>query len=365
MGDPSPALFDWRRLLPVHPAALLFPPLLEEEMAELTEGIKANGLQVPVVTWSEKEGDKPQLLDGVHRLDAMAALGLLYETSDHRLGFRAWDEIRKAWAPLVPSCWTCIQDITGGNPHELVLDFNVRRRQMSAEKKNEVVDTLIKANPEKSNRQIAELAKVGHPKVARQRSRLEARGDVERRSTSTDTMGRSQPATKGKGRGKKAVPAQPTAAPALKLISSQTLAAQQEQARRRGEQYAATETEKAETATVGGVPAKEQAVGGAKEQVVGGAEDQEPAVTIAHDPVTRKITVVDTLDSVKPAKPGSVRHYSLTLRKAVCALNNVALAKNIFVETELLADLEDATALLHQVKTVLLKAKLKKKGFIS
>jgi hypothetical protein len=50
---------SWRDELPVHPAAELFPMMSRDELIELGEDIKANGLRTPVVLWSENpDSDK-------------------------------------------------------------------------------------------------------------------------------------------------------------------------------------------------------------------------------------------------------------------------------------------------------------------
>jgi hypothetical protein len=90
------ALFDWSKHLKVHPAADEYPLLRESDPArfqELVEDIKQNGLRVPIVTYSASDADGrvlhvPFLLDGRNRLDALARLGLLYETADHHLGLK-------------------------------------------------------------------------------------------------------------------------------------------------------------------------------------------------------------------------------------------------------------------------------------
>jgi len=68
---------SWRDVLPIHPAAELFPRLSPDELKTLGEDIKANGLQVPIVVRVEKLGDEwiYQLLDGRNRLDAIELVG--------------------------------------------------------------------------------------------------------------------------------------------------------------------------------------------------------------------------------------------------------------------------------------------------
>jgi ParB/Sulfiredoxin domain len=61
---------SWRDILPIHPAAELFPLMSPDELRALAEDIKANGLVTPVVLWRDDEG-KLILLDGRNRLDAI------------------------------------------------------------------------------------------------------------------------------------------------------------------------------------------------------------------------------------------------------------------------------------------------------
>jgi hypothetical protein len=59
----------WRAVLPVHPAAESFPRMSKAELAALAEDIKANGLRSQVAVIGGP--DKPILIDGRNRLDAM------------------------------------------------------------------------------------------------------------------------------------------------------------------------------------------------------------------------------------------------------------------------------------------------------
>src|SRR5687767_859149 len=65
---------SWRDVVRIHPAADLFPLLSREQLIELGEDIKKNGVQEPV-RLIELDGDE-LLLDGRNRLDAMEAVGL-------------------------------------------------------------------------------------------------------------------------------------------------------------------------------------------------------------------------------------------------------------------------------------------------
>jgi len=57
---------SWRDRLRVHPAADMLPMMSPEELRALGEDIKKNGLQHPVVVWTESSDGKAKeyLLDG-------------------------------------------------------------------------------------------------------------------------------------------------------------------------------------------------------------------------------------------------------------------------------------------------------------
>ena len=75
----------WRDILPVHPAADLFPMMTLDEITALGEDIKNNGLKQPIVLVKTPDGDA--LLDGRNRLDAMASVGLTTDLAliEHRV----------------------------------------------------------------------------------------------------------------------------------------------------------------------------------------------------------------------------------------------------------------------------------------
>ena len=57
--------------LEIHEAAFLFPPMQDQEFAELKDDISKNGLQMPILTFEGK------VVDGRHRLRACAELGVV------------------------------------------------------------------------------------------------------------------------------------------------------------------------------------------------------------------------------------------------------------------------------------------------
>jgi hypothetical protein len=182
-----PARFNWRDVLSVHPAAELFPPLSHEEFVALSEDIRANGLRTQIVLWDENGA----LIDGRHRLDALAALGLLCLDEQGRLATtKAWNG--KAWVDDVPRQLRLRRE--RGDPYAIAYSLNIPRRHLTPEGKRDLIAKLLKANPTKSNRQIAKIVDASHPHVAKVRSELEEAGDVETVTTSVDTKGRKQPA---------------------------------------------------------------------------------------------------------------------------------------------------------------------------
>ena len=229
----SPQPKNWRDVLPIHPAADLFPAMSKSELRELGEDIRKNGLRSPIILWSP--GDqldktaKVYLLDGRNRLDAMELVGMetvtlnkdgklsenflgghnhtsssqrvflhLYEFSAYfNLGFggRAASGLSKERRK---------PDI---DPYAFVLSANIHRRHLTAEQKRDLIEKLIKQTPNKSDRQIAKQTKTSPTTVGKIRKKAEATGDVSKLDTRTDTKGRKQPSTKTKKSTKPAAPA--------------------------------------------------------------------------------------------------------------------------------------------------------------
>jgi ParB-like chromosome segregation protein Spo0J len=211
---------SWREVIKVHPAADMFPLMSPEELKELAADIKQHGLRQPACLLEDDEG-QCVLIDGRNRLDALELLG-----DEERLNVE--NSIVFEWRNLDnPDAWA------------FVVSANIHRRHLTVEQKRDVIAKLLKASPEKSNRQIVEMAKVSHPTVAKIRAEGEATGDVEKVTTSIDTKGRKQPAKKKRRTpddfvadiaAKKAAPAEPEPDiapkfPRLRLVSSAVQAA--------------------------------------------------------------------------------------------------------------------------------------------
>ena len=166
---------SWRDVLRIHPAAELFPTMGADELAELGKDIVANGLQQPIVTYRGGDNDEVMLLDGRNRLDALEAAGIELVKNGGFLVSEPGGCDRSSKAPSQPYL---IRHVTGIDPYAFVLSANVHRRHLTAEQKRSLIENLVKAMPEKSNRYIAEQVKRSHHTVEAVRTRLEATGQI-------------------------------------------------------------------------------------------------------------------------------------------------------------------------------------------
>src|SRR5262245_38375677 len=112
--------------LEFHPIADMFPLMEGEGFAALVADIKANGLIEPIVVLDGL------ILDGRNRYRACAAA-----------------EIEPTFRPF-----------TGDDPTSHVLSANLHRRHLTAEQKRNLLVKLVAAQPEKSDRAIADEMKV-------------------------------------------------------------------------------------------------------------------------------------------------------------------------------------------------------------
>ena len=163
-----------------HPLADIDPLIDGADYDALVEDIRTHGLREPLVLY------KGKILDGRNRARACVEAG-----------------VELAWREMA-----FVDDDAAA---AFVNSINLHRRHLTPEQKNQRIATRLKANPALSDRQVAKQTRTSHPRVARVRRKLEKSGDVERRSTSTDTKGRSQPRRRSKPA--KAKPASPSEHP--------------------------------------------------------------------------------------------------------------------------------------------------------
>jgi hypothetical protein len=67
----APQAQSWRDTLPIHLAAALFPRMSSDELRELGEDIRKNGLRSSIALWQPDKGASALLLDSISRLDAV------------------------------------------------------------------------------------------------------------------------------------------------------------------------------------------------------------------------------------------------------------------------------------------------------
>ena len=155
---------NWHDVIPVHPAADLFPMMGPEDLQALADDIRANGLLQPIVFYERR------LLDGRNRLDALELAGFRFGvTKDFEVGCFDPDD---KWVELPTEF---LHDI---DPAAFVISVNIRRRHLTAEQKRDLIAKLIKANPERSDRATAKLAQADNKTVAAVREKLEATEEI-------------------------------------------------------------------------------------------------------------------------------------------------------------------------------------------
>jgi hypothetical protein len=148
-----------------HPIANLFPLLEGGEFSALVEDVGARGLNESIVLF---EG---MILDGRNRYRACTVAGI--EARYREINFGSYAEARA-----------------------YVISANIHRRHLTVEQRRELVEKLLKADPEQSDRQIAQIAKVSDKTVGATRRQAEARAEIPHVKRRIDSKGRKQPAHK-------------------------------------------------------------------------------------------------------------------------------------------------------------------------
>src|SRR5262249_54204168 len=137
---------------------------------ELAKDIKTHGLAQPIALWTDPSG-KTFLLDGRNRCEALERAGL-------------------------PE--TRVELPADTDPWSYVISVNVRRRHLTTEQKRAIIAKVLKANPERSDRETANLVKADHKTVGSVRRQLESTGEVPQLAKTTGKDGRHRPARQPK-----------------------------------------------------------------------------------------------------------------------------------------------------------------------
>lgn len=148
----------------------LMPPLSPEEYQELTEDIRANGIQVPVIV--DEDG---VAIDGHHRQRIAEQLGI--------------------------DCPTVVKSgLSDAEKRTMALNLNLHRRHLTREQKRQIVEASLKADPQLPDREHARRTGTSHVTVGSTRKELEKSGQIDHFSERLDprTGNASQPATKSR-----------------------------------------------------------------------------------------------------------------------------------------------------------------------
>jgi ParB-like chromosome segregation protein Spo0J len=140
----------------------MFPLMEDENLRKLAEDIRVNGQQEPITIYQN------MILDGRNRYKACELLRIKPNFTEY----------------------------TGKDPRAFVVSMNIQRRHLSAEQKRDLIAKVLKADPTKSDRQVAEVVKVDNKTVGAVREKLEAREEIPHVETRTDSAGRKQPKKK-------------------------------------------------------------------------------------------------------------------------------------------------------------------------
>ena len=167
--------------LQFHPLSNMFPLMEGAEFEALVADILARGLREKIDLYQGK------IVDGRNRYRALQYLGI--EPNDNY--FRKAIYTHSIGGEIAPH-----EENNDDRVRAYVISKNIHRRHLTAEQRRGLIAELLKAQPEKSDRQIALTVKASPTTVGSVRSEMEVNGDVSKLDTRTDTNGRQQPAKK-------------------------------------------------------------------------------------------------------------------------------------------------------------------------
>jgi len=161
---------SWRDVLDIHPAAELLPSMTTDDLKQLSADIDAEGLRDAIAFTPDGK-----LLDGRGRLDGMELADIPTVTAKGALSARITRETIE------------------GDPWAYVMSKNVRRRHLTSAQKRKVIEALLKANPERSNRETAKLAGASDKTAGKVRQELEETAEIPQLETTTGADNKRRP----------------------------------------------------------------------------------------------------------------------------------------------------------------------------
>jgi ParB-like chromosome segregation protein Spo0J len=153
---------------PTHRAARLFPLMGADELAALAEDIRQHGQRDPITLY------RAEVLDGRNRKKACERAG------------------------VTPRYVLLTHLPDGCSPTDYVLSRNLHRRHLTPEQRRGVIAAVLKEDPKKSNRRVADQVQVDDKTVASVRRELEATAEIPQSDRTRGKDGRERPARKAK-----------------------------------------------------------------------------------------------------------------------------------------------------------------------
>jgi hypothetical protein len=161
---------SWRNSpnIAIHPGAEGFPLLAGDELAALAKDIKENRLREKVTVINK--GSKQLVIDGRNRLDALELAGFpIVDPATDRLVKAVYIDIAKN---------VDLDLVEPAKIEAFIVSKNILRRHLTQDQKRDLLEKLLKAQPERSDRAIAKIANVHNETVASVRQNLEASAEI-------------------------------------------------------------------------------------------------------------------------------------------------------------------------------------------